>query len=272
MRVAKPGLEAACERLIGQQRVEIHRRLGNTDSMPFRRDGRMQVGQRLGIIEPRAFRHESVDEVEDAVGAVGEAAHDLMCVNAGMFAALVEPGFGARRILGRGQIEKGEEVAGLVMRAGFLEIGLAFGIDQRRGAVGEHAGGIGRSAVPLCLDEDGPAGAEAAKGIVEAAGDRDQLGRYGAVEVRSAKACRALQAAVLVQYDAFADQRDPGKEVGEPGVTITIFGKVHHRCRSSDRQVAGDAQMLAHDVDELRIALGCPDGREVPHRPKGETH
>ena len=38
----------------------------------------------------------------------------------------------------------------------------------------------------------------------------------------------ALQTTVLVEDDAFADQRDPREEVGKPSVAIAIFGKVHH--------------------------------------------
>src|SRR3546814_3909551 len=100
-------------------------------------------------------------------------------------------------------------------------------------------------------NEKGPAGAEAPEGVVETAGDSDQLSRHGAVEVGPAEACGALQAAVLVEDNAFADQCDTGEEVGEPSIAVAIFCEVHHRRRSSDRQVTGNAKMLAHDVDEL---------------------
>jgi hypothetical protein len=40
---------------------------------------------------------------------------------------------------------------------------------------------------------------------------------------------------------------------------------------SSDAQVAGDAQMPAHDIDEHRVALGRPDGGEVPNYPKAQA-
>ena len=62
------------------------------------------------------------------------------------------------RVLGGRQIEEGQEIARLEMRAGFLEVGLALGVDQAGGAVGEHAGRIGGGAVPLRLDEDRPTG------------------------------------------------------------------------------------------------------------------
>ena len=69
----------------------------------------------------------------------------------------------------------------------------------------------------LRLDEDRPARAETAEGVVEPAGDGDQFGRHGAVEVGTAKARGALEAAVLVEDDALADERGPGQEVREAG-------------------------------------------------------
>src|SRR3546814_6777800 len=156
------------------------------------------------------------------------------------------------------------------MRAGFLEVGLTLGIDEGGGAVGESVGRVGGRRGAVRLKENGPAGAEAPEGVVETAGDSDQRSRHGAVEVGPAEACGALQAAVLGEDNAFADQCDPGEEVGEPSIAVAIFCEVHHRRRSSDRQVTGNAQMLAHDVDELRIALGRPDGGEMADGPEAE--
>src|SRR5271165_717592 len=81
----------------------------------------------------------------------------------------------------------------------------------------------------LRLDENCPARAEAAEGIVEATGDSDQFGGHGRIEVRSAKARRALEAAILVEDDAFADQRRPWQEIGKAAVAVAIFCEVHHR-------------------------------------------
>src|SRR5690606_41916089 len=47
---------------------------GHAHAVAFGRDGRMKVGQRLAIIEPGAFGHEALDELEHAVGAIDEAA------------------------------------------------------------------------------------------------------------------------------------------------------------------------------------------------------
>ena len=99
MGIAQARLQPADQRLISEQCVEIHRRLGDAHAMPLRRYGRMQIGQRLAVIEPGAFRHEGVDELEDAISAVGEAAQDLVRIDAGVIATLVEPGLGTRRVL-----------------------------------------------------------------------------------------------------------------------------------------------------------------------------
>jgi hypothetical protein len=69
------------------------------------------------------------------------------------------------------------------MRACFLEVGLALGIDQARGRIGKRAAGIGRGLMALRLDEDAPAGAETAEGVVDAAGDGDQFGGDGGIEI-----------------------------------------------------------------------------------------
>jgi len=189
----------------------------------------MEIGQRLAVIEPPAFGHEGFDQAQQPVGAVGEAAQRLVRIETLLLTAFVEPAFGAGRVFGRRQPGEGQEIAGLEMRACFLEIGLALGIDQRRRGVGKMAVGIAVGGMALRFDEDRPAGAEAAEGVVEAARDRDQLGRDGGIEIGAAKARRALEAAVFVEHDARADQRRPRQEVGKPGVLVAIFGEIHHR-------------------------------------------
>jgi hypothetical protein len=105
MRRRQARLQPAGQRLVGEQRVEIDRRFGHADAVPFGRDGRMEIGQRLAVIEPAAFRHEAVEQRQHAIGAVDEAAQDFLRIDAGALAALIEPGFGARGVLGRRQIE-----------------------------------------------------------------------------------------------------------------------------------------------------------------------
>ena len=61
----------------------------------------------LGIIEPTAFRHEALDELQDAVGAIDEAAQRFMRVDALVGLALIEPAFYARSVFGGRQIRQG---------------------------------------------------------------------------------------------------------------------------------------------------------------------
>jgi len=80
-----------------------------------------------------------IDELEDPVFAVNEGREGFMGIDAGLLAALVEPVLGPCGVFGGREIEEGQEVARLVMRAGFLEVGLALGIDEGGGGIGEAA-------------------------------------------------------------------------------------------------------------------------------------
>lgn len=87
--------------------------------------------------------------------------------------------------------------------------------------------------------------AEALERVVDPRGNRDQLGRRAGVEIRPAEPCRALECAVLVQHDPWADQPRPGEEVGELPAPGAIFPEVEHgrrpllqtsRCRRAARR------------------------------------
>ena len=109
--VAQHRLEPARQRLIGQQRVEIHGNLGDTDAMALGRDASMQVGQGLAVIEPPALRHEPFDQLQHAVGPVDKAAQHFVGVGSlPALPSLIEEALGARRILRRRQIQEGEEI------------------------------------------------------------------------------------------------------------------------------------------------------------------
>ncbi|MNE20664.1 hypothetical protein D3C87_1589340 [compost metagenome] len=101
MELAKPWFETTGQWLIGQKRVELHRRFRNPDPMAFRGNGRMQVSQRIGIIEPCHFRHEPFDQVQHSVGAVGKTFQQFPRIDAGTLTALVKPAFHARGFFGR---------------------------------------------------------------------------------------------------------------------------------------------------------------------------
>ena len=73
--ITQTRLQPAGQRLVGQERVEIDRHLGHAHAMTVGRNRRMQVGQRSGVIEPVAVRHEAVEQRQHAIGAVDETAH-----------------------------------------------------------------------------------------------------------------------------------------------------------------------------------------------------
>ena len=175
----------------------------------------MQVGQGFAVIEPFGLGHETFDKGEHAVGAVDEAVQGDPPVGAVVGAILVEPGFGAGGIIGRRQPEQGQEIPALEMRAFLLELGPTFRIDQLRGGFGKIVERISVGGLALGFDEDRPAGSEAAERVVEARGDRDQLGGRRGIEVRTAEFGGSLERAVLVEDDAFTYERRPGQEVGE---------------------------------------------------------
>src|SRR3546814_10510057 len=72
---------------------------------------------------------------------------------------------------------------------------LALGIDQSGCSVRERTCRIGCCVVALSFDENRPARAEAAEGVVEATGHSDEFGGHGTVEVRPSKSRAALEAA-----------------------------------------------------------------------------
>src|SRR5216683_6843529 len=122
----------------------------------------------------------------------------------------------------------------------------------------------------LRLDKDGPARAEPPQSVVQPAGDADQFRRHGGIQIRPPKPRRALKRAILVENDALVDQSGPGQEIRQMGYGSTILSEVHH-ARASNGEMAGDAQMTAHHVDEQRIALGGPDRGGLTENPEHET-
>ena len=176
----------------------------------------MQIGQRFLVIEPGDLGHEALDKLKHAVGAIDEATLHLASIRIfGAITSLVEEPLGARGVFGRRQIEKGQEVAGLVMRAFLLELRAALGVDQGRRHVREMAFGILAGGMTLRLDKDRPARSQPTQRVVQSAGDGDEFGRHGAIEIRTPKLRRALERAILVEDDALVDQSRPGQEIRE---------------------------------------------------------
>ena len=229
MRAAEPRLEPAGQILVGEDGVEMHGRLGNAHALAAGRDAGMEIGQRLGIIEPVGLGHEALDQRQHAIGSVDEAIERHAPVGAIARAALIEPALGPRGVLGWRQPEQRQEIPALEMRAFFLELSASLGVDEARGGVGKLVARIGVGGLTLRLDEDRPAGPQAAQGVVEPPGDRDELGGRRRIQIGTAEPRGALERAVLVEDDALLDQRRPGQEVGEALRPAAIFGEVHHR-------------------------------------------
>ena len=215
MRAAEAGFEPSGQVLVRQDGVEIHRRLGRAHVLSARRDAGMEVGQRLAVIEPFGLGHEAFEKRQHPVGAVDEAFQGRAPVGGALCAVFVEPGLGARGVVGRRQPEQGQEIAALEMRAFLLELSTPLRIDQRRNRIKKLAEGIAMRRHTLRLDEHRPAGAETAQGVVEAGGDGDEFGWSRAIEVGPAEARGALERAVLVEDDARRDERGPGQKIGE---------------------------------------------------------
>ena len=72
MRVAETRLEPACQLLVDQDGVEMHRRLGHPDALTPRRDAGMQVGEGVAVVEPAGLGHEVFDQGQHPIGAVDE--------------------------------------------------------------------------------------------------------------------------------------------------------------------------------------------------------
>ena len=110
--------------------------------MTLGRDRRVQVGQRVLIVEPGAFRHEPFNELQHAAGSIDKPAEHLASIGSnGAIAPLVEQSLCLGGPLLRRQIEECQEIAGLVVGACLLELCSALGIDQRRRHIGKVFGG-----------------------------------------------------------------------------------------------------------------------------------
>ena len=155
------------------------------------------------------------------------------------------------------------------MRALLLKFSAALNINQSGCDIREMAFGIFAGGITLRLDKDGPARTEPTHGVVQSAGDANEFGRHGGIQIRPPKLRRLLKRAILVEDDAFINQSSPGQEVCELGGRSPVFSEVHHRV--SNVQMARDTQMPAHDVDKLRIAFRRPHRGCLTNEPEQET-
>ena len=91
----------------------------------------MQIGQRFLVIEPSEFGHKALDKPKHAVGTVDKSTLHLPSIRVlPAIASLVEKPFRARGVFWRRQVEKGQEIVGLVMRPLLLELRATLDVDQ----------------------------------------------------------------------------------------------------------------------------------------------
>ena len=93
--------ETAGQRLVGKQRIEMHRGFGNAYIVQSRRDAAVKIAQGLAIIEPLDLRKEPFEQAQQPVGPIGEALEKLARIHAFLGLSFVEPAFSPRGILGR---------------------------------------------------------------------------------------------------------------------------------------------------------------------------
>ena len=66
----------------------------------------------------------------------------------------------------------------------------------------------------LRFDKNRPTGFETTQRVVQTAGNGDEFGRHGAIEIRPPELCCPLKRPILVEDDPLIDQGSPGQEVG----------------------------------------------------------
>ncbi|KWT98633.1 hypothetical protein APY03_0275 [Variovorax sp. WDL1] len=165
--VAQHGRQPADQGGIGQQRIEVERHFGHADAVASRRDGGVQVGQRLAVIEPGDFRHHAIEQVKDAIRLRDEGLQPLAPVHAIRRRVLVEHlGCTGTGFFGR-QVHQRQVIAALEVAARFLERGPAFFLHEPRQRLGELRVRIVGGKPALGFDEQRPARTHAAQCVVQ---------------------------------------------------------------------------------------------------------
>ena len=220
MRVAELRAQAADQRLVREQRIEVHRHCGQRDPLIVRRDSRVEVGQRLAVIEPAGLGHDASDEIEHPPRLALEVGQVVSSVGDRVGASFVQPAPRPCAVVGRRQPLQGQVIGARQVRLGDVAIAFehvaTFLVDQRGQPIGEPVRcRIVRRRLALRLDIDRPAGAEPLQRAVEPRRGCDQLRLGRAIEVGTPEAGGALEAAVLVEDDSRRDDRGPRQVIGE---------------------------------------------------------
>lgn len=122
-----------------------------------RRDGRVQIGQRRGIVQPGDFRHHAIEQVKDAIGFRHEGIEPTAPVHAIARRVLVQQlGRTGAGFFGR-QVGQRQVIAALEVVTRFLEGSAALLIHQPRQRFGEVGMRIVRRRLALGFHEQRPA-------------------------------------------------------------------------------------------------------------------
>ena len=108
----------------------------------------------------------------------------------------------------------------------FIELRTPLFVNQPGRRIGKTTGQVSMCRYPLRLEEHRPAGAGAFERRVETGSQGNQLGLGRTFKLRTAIGKRALNATVLVEHDAWRDERGPGQTISEAGGAGFVFGKV----------------------------------------------
>ena len=230
MLIAQPRLYASGQRRVGQQGVEVDRRLRHGDGVVAAGDRSVQVGQGLGVVEGADLRHEAGQEIENAV-AGGDEGRKLLTPIAALYRTrpLDQSALGAADLIGGRQEEQGQMTAAFeVLVAPTVELRAALFVDQPRGRIGKSAVGIAEGGDTFGVEEQCPTGAEPPQGVVGAGADRHQFGLGRTFKIGSAKVEGALEAAVLVQHHAGSDQGRPREMIGQAIGAVAVLAQVQH--------------------------------------------
>jgi hypothetical protein len=146
---------------VGQQRVDVERHLGHAHAVAPRRDGGVQVGQRLAVIEPGDFRHHAIEQVEDAIRFRDEGFSRSRQSTPSVAVLVEHPRRAGAGFLGR-QVHQRQVIAALEVVARFLEGGAAFFVHQPRQRLGKlrvRIVGSGRRSASMNSAQPEPSGA-----------------------------------------------------------------------------------------------------------------
>src|ERR1019366_3238226 len=199
------------------------------------RDGAVQVRERLLVVEQAHFRKDRPQDVGNLGDALLKAVKlarkraPLVGLRGGRAAVFVEE---SRRALGavRRQLPReGQVVARLVVRAGLLEREPSLAIDDGRRGREPCSRRVRAREKALRLDEESPAGPQAAKRVVQARARREKLRVERAREVGPPEREGSLEDRVLLQDDARSDEARPRKAIGQAARRLAVFTKGKHR-------------------------------------------